>query len=104
MKNRRIISNSVQCLECGEGIWSAHRHDYVTCSCGKISVDGGMDYLKRVGNGKCLDTSMTMDEKDVQRCIAAVKWAKDTGRNDYGIALAVIRAMRDSNLLDMEKF
>ena len=44
MKNRRIISNSVQCLECGEGIWSAHRHDYVTCSCGKISVDGGMDY------------------------------------------------------------
>jgi hypothetical protein len=45
-----------------------------------------------------------MDEKDVERCIAAVKWAKDTGRNDYGIALAVIRAMRDSNLLDMEKF
>jgi hypothetical protein len=24
-----------------------HRHDFVTCKCGRVSVDGGKDYLKR---------------------------------------------------------
>jgi hypothetical protein len=28
----------------------------------------------------------------------------ETGRNELGIALAVIRALRDHNLLDMKKF
>lgn len=26
-------------------IESKHRHDYITCSCGEISVDGGNDYM-----------------------------------------------------------
>lgn len=104
MEKRRIISNSLKCLECNEAIWSAHRHDFVECSCGKIAVDGGMDYMRRVGNGSYEDTSMTMNEDDLNRCIKAVEWAKDTGRNNFGIALAVIRAMRDANLLNMEKF
>jgi hypothetical protein len=29
---------------------------------------------------------------------------KETGRNDLGIALAVIRALRDGGYLNMEKF
>ena len=43
----KIIRNAVQCKHCGEIIESKHRHDYVTCSCGCCSVDGGLDYLKR---------------------------------------------------------
>lgn len=43
----KIIRNSVQCLKCADIIESKHRHDYVTCSCGNVSVDGGKDYLKR---------------------------------------------------------
>ena len=42
-----IIKNAVRCLTCGDTIESKHRHDFVTCSCGRISVDGGHDYLKR---------------------------------------------------------
>jgi len=26
---------------------SKHRHDFVTCSCGNLHVDGGKDYIKR---------------------------------------------------------
>lgn len=42
-----IWSNSAKCLVCGEVIRSCNIHDYVTCSCGNLSVDGGSCYLKR---------------------------------------------------------
>ena len=47
MTMRKIIKNAAKCLKCGDIIESKHRHDYVTCSCGNISVDGGTDYLRR---------------------------------------------------------
>ena len=40
------MRNRIQCLLCNEIIESKHRHDYVTCSCGNVSVDGGQDYCK----------------------------------------------------------
>lgn len=42
-----IISNKAKCLICGETIESKTRHDFVTCGCGNLHVDGGKDYLKR---------------------------------------------------------
>lgn len=35
-----------KCRKCNNIIESKHRHDYVTCSCGAISVDGGKDYFR----------------------------------------------------------
>jgi hypothetical protein len=43
---------------CFDIIESKHRHDYVTCSCGEISVDGGKDYLRR--GAKDLDNILEM--------------------------------------------
>lgn len=43
----RITSNKAKCLKCGDVIESKYRHDYVQCSCGNLSVDGGHDYCKR---------------------------------------------------------
>ena len=40
------MRNRIQCLLCNEVIESKHRHDYQTCSCGNVSVDGGQDYCK----------------------------------------------------------
>ena len=45
-----IIQNAVTCLACGDFIVSKHRHDFVTCTCGAVSVDGGQSYLRRVGD------------------------------------------------------
>lgn len=45
----KIVANRAQCTHCGDIIQSVHRHDFVTCSCGKLAVDGGKDYLKRCG-------------------------------------------------------
>ena len=44
---RRITKNAVKCKICGDIIESTYRHDFVTCSCGNVSVDGGHDYLRR---------------------------------------------------------
>lgn len=44
-----IIRNSVRCRKCGDEIESKHRHDFVWCSCRSVAVDGGKDYLRRVG-------------------------------------------------------
>lgn len=46
----RIIKNAIKCKKCGDIIESTYCHDFVTCSCGAVSVDGGKDYLRRVGN------------------------------------------------------
>jgi hypothetical protein len=40
----------VQCRKCGSEIESKHRHDFVSCSCGAIAIDGGSDYTRLIGN------------------------------------------------------
>lgn len=42
-----IYSNAAKCLKCGDVIRSRNVHDYVICSCGNLSVDGGSWYAKR---------------------------------------------------------
>jgi hypothetical protein len=44
---KTIKVNKAKCLDCGDILESKHRHDYVTCTCGNLAVDGGKDYLKR---------------------------------------------------------
>ena len=44
---QHIIRNRIKCVHCGDVLVSKHRHDFKTCKCGKVSVDGGLDYLKR---------------------------------------------------------
>lgn len=38
--------NTAKCAQCYDIIESKHRHDYVTCHCGAISLDGGNDYWR----------------------------------------------------------
>ena len=44
---QKIIKNAIQCNLCGDIIESTYRHNFVTCTCGCCSVDGGLDYLRR---------------------------------------------------------
>ena len=49
-KKEEIISNTIKCKKCGDIIESKSTNDYKKCSCGAVAVDGGIDYLKRIGN------------------------------------------------------
>lgn len=45
--SKRIIKNSAQCRLCKDILVSESVHDFKTCKCGEISVDGGTDYIRR---------------------------------------------------------
>lgn len=45
----KIKCNKAKCKACNEIIESTHRHDFVKCKCGSIAVDGGKEYIRRVG-------------------------------------------------------
>jgi hypothetical protein len=92
-----IIQNAVNCLSCGDLIVSKHRHDFVTCTCGAVSVDGGQEYLRRVGDfGNAVDLSWSLPDKLYRTCADAVEEAKETNRNKFGIANAVMRKLREA--------
>lgn len=40
----------IRCRHCGDEIQSMSRHDYRSCKCGKIAIDGGTDYTQINGN------------------------------------------------------
>lgn len=91
-----IVQNAVTCLKCGDFIFSKHRHDFVTCSCGAISVDGGQAYLKRCGDLSAYkDESWEIEDRLYNHCVEAAQWGLDNGRNAYGIANAVLRQLKD---------
>lgn len=50
-QGRTLHLNKVKCPACGDYIVSMYTHDFRTCSCGKTSVDGGFEYLRRGYDG-----------------------------------------------------
>lgn len=49
---RKILVNKARCKLCRITIESKHRHDFVSCPCGTLSVDGGREYIRRAWNSK----------------------------------------------------
>ena len=49
MEKKIIKKNIIKCLKCGDIIESSSVHDIKFCLCGACAVDGGMEYLRRVG-------------------------------------------------------
>lgn len=49
-KKEEIISNKIKCKKCWDIIESKSTNDLKRCSCGAVAVDGGTEYLKRIGN------------------------------------------------------
>lgn len=59
----RIVRNSARCLKCGEEVESKHRHDFRRCKCRALAVDGGTDYLKRVGELDAWEETSVMGDE-----------------------------------------
>lgn len=46
---KKILVNQIRCKKCGDIIESKSVHDFNFCRCESVAVDGGHDYLRRVG-------------------------------------------------------
>jgi predicted RNA-binding Zn-ribbon protein involved in translation (DUF1610 family) len=73
---KKIKKNALQCLKCSDIIESVHRHDFVYCSCKNIAVDGGKNYLKRVGPSliKYRDFKELSEYHKCQSCGTDIEW------------------------------
>ena len=56
--------NRIKCNLCGYIIQSFHTHDFKRCICGRVAVDGGLDYARRIykKEGDYTDLSVFDDE------------------------------------------
>ena len=50
MTRLRIRSNKIKCKKCGDIVESKDGWNFKKCNCGAVAVDGGHDYLRRVGD------------------------------------------------------
>ena len=101
---KQIIQNEAQCMKCGDIIVSKHVHDFVQCRCNAIFVDGGMEYLRRGGEEEdFVDRSLIMDKDALTECVDAVRYAEENNKNELGVALSVIRILRDFELLNISE-
>lgn len=62
----KILQNKIRCKRCGDEIDSRSVHDFVTCSCGACSVDGGHEYLRR-----CYPVGFAPEECYVELSVSA---------------------------------
>lgn len=83
----QIVANRVQCLVCNDIIESRYRHDFVTCSCGDTSVDGGKDYQRILGSNWKDMSVYTSDPFEVQREVFTWKTYGKLGENEPKIVL-----------------
>ena len=81
-----IIQNAATCLGCGDFIFSKHRHDFIkNCFWFHFFV-----FTNAVDHSWSLDSDLYFD------CAQAVTEALDTGRNNIGVANAVLRKLREA--------
>ncbi len=86
------IQNEIECRKCGERIYSGYRHDFKVCSCGSVGVDGGLAYLRRMGNrDDYIEHSTYTKTKVIEDCIESVKQSKIDNKNEFGLVLSIIR-------------
>ncbi len=88
-----ILQNAATCLKCNTYIFSRHRHDYVTCECGSLSVDGGMDYIRRSFKDRSgfVNHNIELPDELVQKCLDELG---DGKYNDLGKLCAVLRTLK----------
>ena len=61
----KIKRNAIRCNKCTDIIESKHRHDFKYCDCQAVAVDGGVDYLRRLGDPEDYEDLSTFVEDGV---------------------------------------
>lgn len=63
----RILVNKIRCNKCCEEIESTYTHDFKFCKCNSVAVDGGLDYLRRLGRKEIdyIELSIIVSDKKV---------------------------------------
>lgn len=85
--NKQLLAvTGLSCKHCGDVIFSRARHDMRGCTCGKVCIDGGFDYIKVSG--------FPQDMEFVELKIPATKEALyldwRTGKDKFGLVKGIV--------------
>lgn len=92
-----ILRNAAQCRKCGDLIESKYRHDFVRCSCGEIAVDGGHEYLRRMGNASDIIDMSIMDDGDHLTRREYLRWGVNYTKDMNPLPETEWRLIKDLN-------
>lgn len=108
----KILKNAAECKLCHDVIESTHVHDFRSCKCGEINVDGGREYLRRGAR----DLSNIIERSEVEEQPVAVWLAEAVAKTKnvsheikmglrWGATLNLTSAIRDEvSGLTLEQF
>ncbi|MDO5569512.1 MAG: hypothetical protein Q4G04_05345 [bacterium] len=80
--NKKIKFNRIKCKKCGDVIESTHRHDFKWCSCKSVAIDGGHDYLRRIGKFEDIEECSITEEEFNQICNTEKTIRKDSDNRE----------------------
>ena len=70
----KLLINSAKCLLCEDVIFSRSVHDFQSCKCGNISVDGGREYDRRLYKSDSWQDLCIEDDGDHQTRRKHLTW------------------------------
>lgn len=87
----------IRCPACNCVVYSRARHDYRSCPCGSVSVDGGFDYLKvshKENIGQCEPIEIELG--DVSENDLYQDW--NINKNQYGLIRGDLKDTRKEEI------
>lgn len=70
---RKILVNKIRCKKCGDIIESKSVHDFKFCKCESVAVDGGHDYLRRLGELEDWEDMSVCETIDEEHGVLAIE-------------------------------
>lgn len=98
----KLIYNAIKCNHCGEILVSYHRHDFKMCCCGKVGVDGGTEYQRRIGNKEDYTEISKFDNIPYEEIRKFLHWGKNYTEDKKLLPETVWVALRDLNIGHLE--
>ncbi len=86
-----LLRSQLRCPKCDDLISSIHRHDFRTCECGALSIDGGRDYLRIAADDEVM--ALFMDEDERQKINQSISISGEHNLASAAAALAVYKAL-----------
>lgn len=89
-----ILYNKIRCKKCGDILESKNVHDFKMCSCRSCAVDGGHDYLRRVGeksDWEDMSVSIPLDEA-IEKGYVRIRTEEDKQR-DKETVMKILEAL-----------
>lgn len=84
--------NAVRCNKCNKTIFSWSVHQLSSCTCGSVLVDGGFDYLKRIGSNY---TELNQEDIPIEVIREDFTWGQNYTKEGIKLSEIITRLLKD---------